>query len=173
MLAEKELVLEEIKKKIDPTLGCSFILTSYNQLTSNQCAQFREALVSAGGDFFALKRRIFLKAAEAHELGFELKELKGHIGIVLGGENFVSATKALYGFKKENKDKIEILGGHFEGSKCSPDEVEQLSKLPSMDEMRAQFVGLIAAPMTSTLGVFQALLTSVLFAMDNKAKKES
>jgi large subunit ribosomal protein L10 len=50
--------------------------------------------------------------------------------------------------------------------------VELISKLPTLLEMRAQFLGLLEAPMTQTLGTIQAMLTSVIYCLDNKAKKE-
>ena len=50
------------------------------------------------------------------------------------------------------------------------EDVKAISELPSQDEMRAQFVGLLEAPMTQTLSVMQALLTSIMYCLENKAK---
>ena|SRR3990167_1504552 len=170
MLAEKEIFLEEIKGKIDPGVG--FVLASYRGINANAFAGFRNRLVDAGGDFFVVKKRVFVKAAKDLNLEYKVKELGGHVGLAFAKENFLAMTKALYAFKIENNDAVSILGGHFEGKRCSPSEMEQISKLPSQDEMRAQFVGLLAAPMTQTLGLLQALLCSVIYCLDNKAKKE-
>ena len=51
-------------------------------------------------------------------------------------------------------------------------DVERLSKLPSKDEMRAQFLSVLEAPMSQTLAVMEALLTSVPYCLDNKCKQE-
>ena len=171
MIEEKQLLLDELKGSIHPEVG--FILTSYSGISANDFAQFREDIAQAGGNFHAMKKRVFMKASEELDLGYELSELEGHVGLIVSDESFVATTKALYNFKKSNAKKIKVLGGHFEGKKCSTEEFEQVSKLPTLDEMRAQFVGLLEAPMTQTLGVLQALLTSVVYCLDNKANKES
>lgn len=170
MLAEKELFLEEVKGKVDPSIG--FVLASYRGINANTFAGFRNRLVEVGGDFFVIKKRVFVKAAKDLDLQYEVSELEGHVGLAFSKENFLGMTKALYGFKKENDGSLSILGGHFEGKKCSSQAIEQISKLPSQNEMRAQFLGLLEAPMTQTLGVLQALLSSVIYCLDNKAKKE-
>jgi large subunit ribosomal protein L10 len=150
-----------------------FILASYRGLSANATAGFRDQLVKAGGSLFAVKKRMFLKIASEMKLEYELGELEGHIGIVLVGENFVSTSKAIFAFVEENKEAVKVIGGHFEGRKCSSSEVEQISKLPSLSEMRAQFLGLLEAPMSHVVGVFEAALSSVIYCLDNKAKKES
>ncbi len=170
MLAEKELFLEEIKAKVDPSLG--FILASYRGINANAFAGFRNRMVEAGGDFFVIKKRVFIKAAKDLNLEYAVNDLTGHVGLAFAKTNFVALTKALYDFKNENLETITVLGGHFEGRKCSMQDVELISKLPSQNEMRAQFLGLLVAPMTQTLGVLQAMLSSVIYCLDNKAKKE-
>lgn len=170
MLAEKEIFLEEVKSKIDPAQG--FILASYKGLDANAFAGFRNRLIAAGGDFFVMKKRVFVKAAKDLNLEYGVKELGGHVGLAFAREDFLAMTKALYSFKTEHAETVNVLGGHFEGKKCSSQEVEQISKLPSQNEMRAQFLGLLVAPMTQTLAVLQATLSSVIYCLDNKAKKE-
>lgn len=171
MIAEKELLLSEIRKKINPKSG--FIVAGYKSMSANMTADFRNQLVLAGGDFFVLKKRILLKIASELHLQYELSELAGHVGLVVVNDNFVSTTKAVYAFKDANKDVIEVLGGHFEGKKCTPKQVEEISKLPSIEVMRSQFLGLLEAPMSQTLATFEALLTSVIYCLDNKSKNES
>ena len=171
MRKEKTLLLDEVRSSIKPELG--FILTGYEGLTANEFAGFREQVAGAGGDFFALKKRVFLKAASDLDLKYELSELQGHVGLVITQGSMIAMAKVLFEFKKSNTEKFKILGGHFDGRKCSPTEFEEVSKLPSLNEMRAQFLGTLEAPMTHTLGVLQSLLTSVIYCVDNKAKKES
>lgn len=170
MLAEKELFLEEVKGKIDPSVG--FVLASYRGINANAFAGFRNRLVAAGGDFFVIKKRVFVKAAKDLQLEYGVKELKGHVGLAFARGDFLAMTKALYAFKGENTEAVSILGGHFEKRKCSAREIEEISQLPSQNEMRAQFLGLLVAPMTQTLGAIQAMLSSIIYCLDNKAKKE-
>lgn len=170
MLAEKELLLNEIKARVNPKTG--FILTSYQKLTANKMSDFRSKLLKSGGDFFVIKKRVFLKAAKDLHLNYDQKEMKGHVGVVFC-DNFVSTTKTLFDFKKENEDTIAVLGGHFEGNKCTSADIEAISQLPTQREMRAQFLGILEAPLSNTLSVFEAIMTSVVYCLDNKSQQQS
>ncbi len=94
--------------------------------------------------------------------------LQGHIAVVFANEDPVQTTKAIFQFCQENEEVLEVIGGRFEGAICSAQDVEQISKLPSKDEMRAQFLGTLEAPLAQTLAVMDALLTSVMHCLENK-----
>jgi large subunit ribosomal protein L10 len=169
MSAEKQALLEEVKEKID--LQDGFILASYDKLDANAIAGMRSELVKAGGDMFVVKKRIFAKAAIDKNITYSLDELEGHVLLAMGKGNFPAVAKELFKVKKETK-ALKILGGFFEDKKCAASEVEQISNLPSLDEMRAQILGLLEAPMGQTLATIEALLSSVMHCMENKNLKE-
>jgi large subunit ribosomal protein L10 len=62
--------------------------------------------------------------------------------------------------------------GQFDGNLYDSDAVEKLSKLPGKDEMRASLLGLFEAPMSQSLAVMEALLTSVIHCVENKRKND-
>ncbi len=167
MRPEKELLLNEIKAKIDGS--AAFVLASYSKMTPNLAAAFRSNIGKTGGSFEVVKKRVFLKAAEKAGFSLDRANLEGHVGVVFTPEDPVSTTKCVYDFRKENKGMLEVLGGRFEGAICSAQDIELISNLPSQDEMRAQLLGLFEAPMSQTLAVVDALLTSVIYCLDNKA----
>ena len=169
MRKEKQLLLDAISDEIKAS--SAFVVTSYEQIDANATAAFRSELVEAGGRFVGVKKRVFVKAAE--ECGIKIEDqLDGHIGLAFMGDNVVDATKKIYEFHKSNDEVFKILGGHFDGQMVSPKDVEQISKLPSRDEMRAQILGLLEAPMSQMLAVVEALLTAVPHCLENKAQKE-
>lgn len=170
MRAEKQLLLDEIKEKIDESKA--LVWTRYKSLTPNISASFRMKLAQSGGAFTVVRKRLLLRAAKAAGITLDSEALEGHIGIVHAHEDPILTTKALFSFAKENGELFEILGGQFDGQICSGEDVEAISKLPSQDEMRAQFLGLLEAPMSQTLSVMQALLTSIIYCLENKSKKE-
>ena len=128
-------------------------------------------LAKSGGGYSVVRKRILLKAAEAEGITLDQSALEGHIGVVYANEDPISTTKALYGFMKKNEDLFEVIGGQFDGQACGPDDMKAISKLPSKDEMRAELLGLFEAPMSQTLSVMQALLTSVIYCLENKVSK--
>jgi large subunit ribosomal protein L10 len=50
-------------------------------------------------------------------------------------------------FAKDN-DKLVILGGVMGATALNVDSIRSLATLPSLDELRAKFIGLIQAPAT-------------------------
>ncbi len=170
MREEKQLLLDEIKDQIDGSTA--LVLTRYNSLTPDLSAEFRNSLRDAGGSFSVVRKRILLKAAEASGLALDSAMLQGHIGVVFATEDPISTMKALFAFAKEKEVTLEVLSGQFEGRLCSAQEVKTISELPSQDEMRAQLLGLFEAPMSQTLSVMEALLTSIVYCLENKSQEE-
>ena len=80
MRPEKQLLLDDIKSKIDQSKG--FILTRYAKLDPNLASQFRTTLHQSGSDFEIIRKRILMKAAEAAGCTIDRKLLDGHIGII-------------------------------------------------------------------------------------------
>lgn len=169
MREEKQLLLDEITDKINASTG--FIVANYQEFTSARAREFRNTLSDVGGDFEVVRKRVFLKAAETLGLKFELAQLKGHIGLIFANEDSTTLAKSAVKYSEENSDCISMLGGNIDGEQCSGEEIIALAKLPGIKELRSQIVGLLAAPMTQTVAVMQAALTSVLYCMEEKSKQ--
>lgn len=172
MRQEKQFLLDEIKDNIEGSEA--FILARYGALTAEKTVAFRDSLAKVGGQMQVVRKRILGKAAASLGIeGIDPETLEGSIAVVYAKEDPVVATKEVFNFSKDNEDNFEVLAGRFDGTMYGKEDVKALSKLPGKDEMRATFLGLIQAPMSQTLSVMQALLTSVIYCLDNKVKAES
>lgn len=171
MREEKQLLKQEIFEKI--VRYPSFVVMQYTGLTANAANDFRRELRKMGGDVEVVRKRVLLKAAEDAGVSLDFASLDGHIGLVFFGDDPIESTKFVFKFSQERGKSIQVLGGRFEGLLYPGSDVEKLSQLPSKDEMRAQFLGLLEAPMSQTLAVMEALLTSVAHCLENKCKKEN
>jgi len=169
MREEKQLLLNEIKDKIAGSKA--IVLASYKRLAPNKSAEFRFNLAKNSGSLEVVKKRVLVKAAAAAGIALDPALLQGHIAVVFADLDPIQTIKTIYQFRKENEDILDVLGGQFEGAVCSAADVEQISKLPSKDEMRAQFLGTLEAPMSQTLAVVEALLSSVMHCLGNKAEE--
>ncbi len=170
MRQEKQLLLDEIKDKIKE--ANALVLTRYQKLAPDLSADFRTKLLEVGGTFSVVKKRVLIKAAKEGGITLDPEMLEGHIGIMFASEDPISSTKVLFEFAKENKDNMEILAGQFEGRFCNAQDVKAISELPSQNEMRSQFLGLLEAPMSETLSVMESLLTSIMHCLENKSQQE-
>ncbi len=170
MRKEKEFLKDAAQNKI--SASDIMVAFNYSKMDANLNADFRDSINNAGGDVYVIKKRVLIKSAKEEGLDLNLKELPGHIAIMCAGaDDAVASTKALYTFKKDNADKLEVLGGQFQGQSCVASDFEKISKLPSQDEMRAQLLSVFEAPMSQTLSVVNALLTSVVHCLENKASQ--
>lgn len=170
MRPEKQLLVDEIKDNIQK-FGPSFIVTQYNSLTAGLANDFRRDISEKGGGFTVVKKRVFAKAADSLGVNWDADQLAGHIAIVHVGEDAIGATKAFCSFNKDNGELFSILGGFIEGQQCSSEEVVALSKLPGKDEMRAQLLALLQAPMAQTVATMDAIVASIVYCIDNKLKQ--
>lgn len=171
MRQEKQLLLDEIQEHIDARPN--FAIIQYSGITANTIADFRNDVAKMGGDVQMVPKRIFVKAAAAAGVEIDLKSLPGHIGLVFAGEDSVEMTKAVFQFKKDSNQALDVLGGRVDGKLHSAADIEMLSKLPGKDEMRAQLLGLLEAPMSQTVSVMNSLLTAIIYCLDEKSKQES
>lgn len=170
MRSDKQLLLDEIRESIDK-YG-SFVLIKYLGLSANAASSFRSEVAGLGGDMLMVRKRILDKAAQAAGITLDFNALQGHIGLVFAGKDAIETTKAVFRFSKENDNCIEVVGGRFDGTLYNANDVEKLSKLPGKKEMQAQLLATLEAPMAHFLGVQHALLASVMYCLDNKAKQE-
>lgn len=171
MRQEKQLLLNEVEDQMEA--HGSFVIMNYKGLSANLANNFRSEIAKLGGNVEMIRKRLLIKAALKHDLKLDLKSLPGHIALVFAGKDPIEMTKAVMQFSQDNGKAFELVAGRFDGQLYDGAQVEMLSKLPSKDEMRAQLLATLEAPMSQTLAVMEALLTSVMHCMDNKAKQDS
>jgi len=157
MRDEKQLLLNEIKEKIDGST--SMLVTSYDKLPPNGSWDLRGRLAKKGSLFEVVRKRVFLKAAAQAGVQLDEAALKGHIGVVFVGQpDAMEPAKELLKFSEENSQSLHLVCGHIEGKIVPGAEVEALSKLPGLDEMRSQMIALFISPMAQMLAVLDAAM---------------
>ncbi len=169
MREEKQLLLDEIKEKIEDSAG--FVALHYKQFTASRARTFRDQIVGMGGEFEVVRKRVFVKAAADLGIPFNVKLLTGHVGVIFAREDATTLIKGVVKYGEENNNAVTVLGGHIDGALCSAEDVQAIAKLPTINEMRAQFLGLLEAPMAQNAQVIHAVLASVLYCLEEKGKQ--
>jgi large subunit ribosomal protein L10 len=170
MRKEKQLLLDEAKEQFDQYPA--FFIISYKGLKANTANEFRGEVAKFGGNVEMLSRRMLHKAAGKAGVNLDLDALEGHLGVVFVPTDPIETAKMVIKFGKSNNKAISVLAGRFpDGQLYNAADVEKLSKLPALPEMRAQFLGTLEAPMSETLAVMEALLTSVIYCIEEKSKQ--
>lgn len=80
----------------------------------------------------------------------------GTNAIVFAYGDAVAPAKALSDFSKE-AEELQIKTGVMDGRALSEAQIKYLATLPGKDQLRAQLLGLMSAPMSKFLGTLQAV----------------
>lgn len=170
MKHEKQLLKEEIQSKLEH-YGDSFAIMQNLGLTANQSVEFRSSIATLGGNIYVMRKRVLAKIASDLGIALDLAALTGHVGMVFLGTNPLDTVKAVIKYGEENNNNVQVLGLRFEGQLYFGADAKKIAELPSKDEMRAQLLSVFEAPMAQTLAVVEAVLASVVYCLDNKAKE--
>ena len=120
------------------------VLTSVKGLTVGEVSQLRAKAHEAGVHFKVIKNTLAKKATEGTELSVLAGDFKEETAIAWSTEDGVAPAKVMMNFKKE-LPKFSVKAGYSAGKRLDENQVEALSKLPSLDELRSKILGLFQA----------------------------
>lgn len=130
------------------------VVTRNLGLTVAQSTALRQKMLDAGASYKVAKNRLAKIALEGTSYTSISDLLTGPTAVATSSDP-VAAAKAAVEFAKTT-DKIEIVGGAMGDTLLDAEGIKALASLPSLDELRAKIVGLIAAPATKLATVTQA-----------------
>ena len=168
--ADKNTMIEGLTKTF--TENPHLIVAGYSGLTANQANAFRRTIDESGGKYRVIKNRLAKRAAvgtpaEALAAGFE-----GPCALLSHGDDPVAVAKAIAGFIKDNP-QIEIKGGLLDAKvEIDAATVIQLSKLPGLQELRAQLLALFQTPATTLVRLLGTPGTQLARVIDANRQKQ-
>jgi large subunit ribosomal protein L10 len=159
---EKAAVIEEVAGQIKEAQA--IFAVDYRGLSVKQAADLRSRLIEIDANLRVVKNTLTERAAD--QVGAEpLKQfLEGPTAFTFVKGDPVLAAKALAAFRREAQ-LPEFKGGWMDGKEISVADIEALSKLPSLDVMHGQLVGLVANPLSSLVRTLNALLSGIAIAL--------
>jgi large subunit ribosomal protein L10 len=126
--------------------GEAIVVMQNTGLTAGPYSELRVLMRKEGVNFKVSKNRLVLRALKGTRFEGIGPMLKGPVGIAVS-KDAVAAAKIACNFAKTN-EKLVIIGGALGDKVLDKAGVEALSKLPSLDEMRAMFLRLLQTPAT-------------------------
>ena len=149
---EKEELVSSLRSALEAAE--IVVVTSQSGLTVAQTKDLRAKLREAGASFKVAKNTLACIAMKGLPCEVVSEQMKGPTALAYSADP-VAAPKVLAAFMKTN-DKIQIVCGAMGDKYLDVNAVNQLAKLPSLDELRGRLVGLLQAPATKVAGVLQA-----------------
>lgn len=168
--ADKEKVIAELTDRLKS--ADTLLVADYRGLTNSELAGLRVKLLDHGAKLSVVKNTLTRRAAEAAGADALLALLEGPtaIAFVEADGNPVAVAKALTDTAKETKI-LTLRGGVLSGNPISAEEIESLAKLPTMDVLRAQLVGVIVAPLSQLAALLNAPLQNLVGLIDARIEQ--
>ncbi len=162
---DKERVVAELAERLRDTE--SLIVADYRGLSNAELATLRLRLREHGARFSVVKNTLARRAAD--EAGTEslLALLEGPtaIAFVESGGDPAAVAKALASVA-DRTSILALRGGILSGQPLGEAEVVELAKLPPLDVLKGQLVGVILAPLTQLAALLAAPLRDLVGLLD-------
>ena len=139
-----------------PVFGdTSFVLVGRNAgLTVAAVDELRRRMKANGATYKVAKNRLAMRALDGTRFQGISPLLKGPTALAWSTDP-VAVAKTAVEFAKVN-DKFVILGGALGNQLLDVEGIKALAELPSLETLRARFVGLLQTPATRIASVLQA-----------------
>lgn len=142
--SQKQELVTEVRTKL--TSSSLVLVVRQSGLTVDEVTGLRRQMRATGTEFKVLKNTLAQIAVKGTDLEGISTFLNGPTALAFS-QDPVGTAKVAAKFAETN-DKLTIVGAFMDGRVLSADEVKVLAKLPSLDELRAKFLGLLMAPAT-------------------------
>jgi large subunit ribosomal protein L10 len=149
---EKKTYIDEMKQVFSSNE--SVMIAHYQGLNVVQLDALRKELRENGIIFKITKNRITKLAVKETPLKELEKFFTGPTAAAISTEPFMSA-RILTKFAKKN-DKLKIVAGFMEGKVIDQEEVAKIASLPTLNEARANIVGILNASAQKIIGILLA-----------------
>lgn len=149
----------------------AIFMTEYKGMNVKKMEALREEVAKAEGSFHITKNTLLKIALEQTDHPVPEEILKGQIATGFALSEVPTMAKTLVDFAKTD-DKLIVRGAILSGRILTSADVEALAKLPSLDVLRGQLIGLINAPATNIASVITNGVRQVINVIDAYAKSE-
>jgi large subunit ribosomal protein L10 len=167
---EKQQVVAELTERLRATE--TLIVADYRGLTNKQVEELRTKLIEAGARLTVVKNTLTRRAAEEAGADALLTLLEGPtaIAFIEADGDPVAVAKALGDTARDTK-VLALRGGVMQGATISAEQVEELGKLPPVEVLRGQLLGVVVAPLTTVVGLLSAPLRDLVGLIDARIEQ--
>jgi large subunit ribosomal protein L10 len=159
---EKAALVDEIAERLGD--ANAIFAVDYRGISVPQAAELRTQLSEADATFRVVKNRLAKRAVERAGAAELTDLLAGPTALAFVKGDAVTAAKAISTFGRQH-DILEYKGGVMDGAPLAPDQFGAIARLPGLDVLRGQFVGVAASPLTGLTRGLASLLSGLATAL--------
>jgi large subunit ribosomal protein L10 len=168
--ADKEAELAQIEQALKGS--DSAILVDYKGMNVPQVTELRRQLRSAKASYKVVKNTIAKRALKGTSFEVLDKFFEGTTAIAFTSTDPVALAKTLTTFGK-TAPTLQIKAAVVQGREIKPADVAALAALPGKQELYAQLLGVLQAPMVQVVTVLSATTRSLMNVLQAAEKKRS
>ena len=143
------------------------IVTGYSRLSAGDMQALRRRMREADATFRVIKNSLARRAVISAGFDDIEPQFFGQMAIAFSGEDFVGAARALSDFGSGFPD-LQIRGAILEGSVIDATQVHRLAILQSVDQLRAEFVGALEAPISGLVYSLDSIVSGIVYALQGR-----
>lgn len=162
-----EVLAEQLKNAI------SGVIVDYKGINVENDTKLRKELREAGVTYMVVKNSLLRRAVDKAEMESLKDVLTGSTAIAISENDMVSPAKILCKYADSSKGAFTIKAGFVEGGVLDAAGVNQLSKLPSREELVAMTLRGLNAPISGFANVLNANIRGLVIALNQIAEKSA
>lgn len=148
----KQQLVDEYVTMLEQAKGV--VITEYRGMTVQQLDALRAKLRENDAGFTVTKNTLLKLALDKVGMAIPEDMLKGPVALAVGYKEMPATVKAILEYAEGN-EIIVVKGGILGESVVAEAELEAISKLPSLDELRAQLAGMVTMPVAQLLSLLE------------------
>jgi large subunit ribosomal protein L10 len=144
------------------------VMTDYRGLTVHEVEELRGLLRDQGMTYRVSKNTLLRIASKNNPALADVDPatFSGPMALAMGFDDEVAPARVIFQYAKKH-DALEIVGAITgDGQVLTASQVKALANLPTREQLLAQVVGTIAAPLTGFVGVMSGNLRSIVYVLN-------
>lgn len=169
ILDKKKQIVADLSTKLQNAV--TGVVVDYKGISVADDTKLRKELREAGVDYAVVKNTLLRLATVQTGLEGLDPVLEGTTALAVSDSDYVAAARILCDYASKNEN-FKIKAGFVEGEVLDTKGIEALAKLPSREVLVAQTLGGLNAPITGFVGVLNANVRNLVYALNAIAQKQ-
>lgn len=172
------MLSKESKQEIINDLSAKFktspsiFVVEYKGLKVREIEKLRKGINDADADLKVVKNTLLRKASEQTDVEKISDLFQGPTAVAICEKDSPKVAK-IFVDSLDDLPALKIKGGIVEGKVVGFDEIKEISKLPSREELITKFVTLLSAPMSNVASTLKQMQTKVVYALNAVKEKKT
>ncbi len=163
--AEKAVVVDALTDQL--ASAQLSIVSSFTNLSVTDQQVLRGQIRESGATLRVVKNTLAALAADRAGIQGLDALLNGQLALTFSGEDVPAAARVLRDFSRQHPT-IEVRGGALNGEVLDGERVLRLASIPGREQLNAEVVWAIGAPISNLVHTLDGLISGLVFALQER-----